>query len=62
METPPKNSDYLGDGVYASFDGYHIWLWTRRDFDWHRIALEDSVFSALLRYASKVHNQDSSGA
>jgi hypothetical protein len=24
--TPPDYQDYLGDGVYASFDGEHIWL------------------------------------
>ena len=22
------NQTYLGDGVYAEFDGYQIWVWT----------------------------------
>ena len=24
--TPDRNDEYLGDGVYARFDGYMIWL------------------------------------
>lgn len=46
--------EYLGDAVYASFDGHHIWL----HLDDHRsrglIALEPEVFSALLAYAHRV--------
>lgn len=41
---------YLGDGVYASFDGYHIWLDLRGQDDTTRIALDPDVFSALLRF------------
>ncbi len=44
---------YLGDGVYATFDGYHIWLKTgahEGEHVTHRIALEPSVFTALLQY------------
>jgi len=26
IHQPPVEPTYLGDGVYASFDGYHIWL------------------------------------
>lgn len=40
---------YLGDAVYASFDGYHIWLRTGDGND-QRIALEPSVYDALLKY------------
>lgn len=49
---PPE--DYLGDGVYASFDGYHIWLDTRAQIPINRIALEPSVLAALNRYAKTV--------
>lgn len=44
---------YIGDGVYASFDGYHIWLLTgshdpaKAD---DRIALEPQVLEALDDY------------
>ena len=41
---------YLGDGVYASFDGYQIWLRTPRHGGIHEIALEPKVFEALLQY------------
>lgn len=44
---------YLGDGVYATFDGYHIWLRTgahEGPYVTNAIALEPSVFKALLKY------------
>lgn len=50
------DATYLGDGVYASFDGYHIWLATEpneRGYE-HRIALEPAVFEALLEYRRKL--------
>ena len=50
--SPPR---YLGDGVYAEFDGYHIWLTTTRsEGQPERIALEPMVFGALMRYARTV--------
>lgn len=39
---------YLGDGVYAGFDGYQIWLWT---LEGDSIAIECQVMNALARYA-----------
>lgn len=42
---------YLGDGVYVSFDGYQIWLRTSDGITTtNRIALEPSVFAALVDY------------
>lgn len=38
---------YLGDGVYAKFDGFHIWLWT---LSGDRVALEPEVLTALDTY------------
>lgn len=43
---------YLGDGVYASFDGYQIWLDTRAQEPVNRIALEPKVYRALLEYVA----------
>lgn len=45
--------EYLGDGVYVTFDGYHIWLRTGAhdsDDNKYKIALEPSVYAALVRY------------
>ena len=46
-----EKETYLGDAVYASFDGYQIWLRTDDGND-NRIALEPAVFNALLDYHS----------
>lgn len=40
---------YLGDGVYASFDGYQIWL-VLKDVKNTRIALDPNVMDALNKY------------
>lgn len=45
--------EYLGDGVYASFDGYQIWLAVNHH-DNKVVALEFSVFSALERYVDRL--------
>ena len=39
---------YLGDGLYVSFDGYHVWLRAPRTGEDHRIALEPMVYQTLL--------------
>ena len=54
-ETPPI---YLGDGVYASFDGVQIWLRTERETGVHEIALESHVFRALQSYADALSDHD----
>ena len=42
---------YLGDGVYASYDGWYIWLRVERDGGNERVALEPPVYHALQDYA-----------
>ncbi len=44
---------HLGDGVYASYDGYQIWL-AANDHRNKVVALEPSVMMALIDYASRV--------
>lgn len=44
---------YLGDGVYASFDGYQIWL-AVGDHRNKVIALEPGVMALLVNYANRV--------
>jgi len=48
-----ETKQYLGDSVYADFDGYHIWLTTENgypDDPRNKIALEPCVFEALKQY------------
>lgn len=50
------DKQYLGDSVYAEFDGYHIWLTTENGFPddpTNRIALEPPVLAALVAYANR---------
>ena len=42
---------YLGDGLYASFDGWQIKLRAPRDDGDHWVALEDTVFAKFLVWA-----------
>ena len=48
-----KHEEYLGDAVYASFDGYQVWLRTGDGND-YRIALEPPVLAALIRYVENL--------
>ena len=51
------DDDYLGDGVYASFDGYYIVLDLRAQDSTTRIALEPQVLEALDRYRARVRRR-----
>ena len=46
--------EYLGDGLYAHFDGFMITLSTQREAGEHYVALEPEVFEALIQYAIKI--------
>jgi hypothetical protein len=48
------NETYLGDGLYARFDGFSIWLRAPRENGDHVIALEPGVLAALIDYAEQV--------
>lgn len=45
-----KYEDYLGDGVYVSWDGYQIILDLRGQDNFTKIALDDQTLVALDRY------------
>ena len=48
---------YLGDSVYAAFDGFHIVLTTDNGHrPSNKIALEDTVIKALLSYIERIYN------
>lgn len=54
MEYPKIEDVYLGDGVYASFDGYQIVLDLRGQNSTTRIALEPDVLNALDLYRKNI--------
>jgi len=48
-------ASYLGDGVYAIFDGYGIWLHANdHENPTDRIYLEPSVFDSLVRFREEM--------
>ena len=48
---------YLGDGCYASFDGYQICLRAPRDNGDHLIYMEPAVLNAFKDYIDKMYNE-----
>lgn len=48
------HQEHLGDGLYAAFDGYQIWLRAERDGMTHEVAVEPPVMARLRRYADEV--------
>lgn len=50
-----RSETYLGDGLYAHFDGYQFILRAPREYGDHLVALEPPVFDALLKYREKVY-------
>ena len=49
-----KHNQHLGDGVYASFDGYHVWLAANHRGNRSLIALEPSVLDNLHGYIASL--------
>ena len=49
------NKIYIGDSVYAHFDGYQFWLRAPREGGDHEVALEPPVFDELLKYRAQVY-------
>lgn len=42
--------EYLGDGLYASYDGYQIRLYTQEG---NQVFLEPEVYASFVRFAAK---------
>lgn len=51
---------YIGDGVYASFDGYQIWLRVGSHEAMPLVALEPSVLEALCKVATDINREHDS--
>ena len=52
-----KNEEYLGDGVYAIFDGRGIWLHANdMKAPTDKVYLEPSVLESLFGFAGRFYN------
>ena len=49
-----RQESYLGDGLYASFDGFSIWLRAPREHGDHVVCLEPLILKAFIDYAMHV--------
>ena len=52
---------YLGDGVYASHDGFQIWL-AANHHENKVVALEPKVFANLCKYAEMLKEKSEKAA
>jgi hypothetical protein len=54
-----KRREYLGDAVYADYDGFHVVLTTSDGVeDTNRIYLDPGVLDALSRYVERLREED----
>lgn len=56
MRDTSEFDEYLGDGVYASFDGYQIWL-AVNDHRNKVVALEPGVLNSLDNYRARLNRR-----
>lgn len=52
-----EKNEYLGDGVYASYDGFNIWL-AVNNHENKVIALEPEVFDELCQYVERINAEN----
>jgi len=49
-----ENMDYLGDSVYAGFDGFAVWIWTDNGMGKENVVcFEPEVQAALNRFRER---------
>lgn len=58
---PGMEETYLGDGVYAAFDGYGVMLDLRGQDDTTRIYLEPAVMDALIVFKTRMRQKYQTG-
>lgn len=52
------NEDYLGDGVYCSFDGHQVWIWTSNGItSSEKIALDNDTMNNLVKYNLRMRTE-----
>jgi hypothetical protein len=52
-----ERETYLGDGLYARFDGFMIWLRAPRETGDHVVALEPEVYAALVKFVERIKQE-----
>jgi hypothetical protein len=53
----PSADAYLGDGLYASFDGHQVELYASNGVErTNRVFLDDRTLAAFLEYVAQLHN------
>lgn len=50
MPKPLTQEKYLGDGLYATYDGYQVKLRAPREGSDHEVYLEPHVLASLIQY------------
>ena len=59
FEGKKRPATYLGDGLYAIFDGYGIWLHANRhENPTDKVYLEPSVMQALIRFENDSKSEE----
>lgn len=53
-EASVEDEEYLGDGLYASFDGYQICLRAPREGGSHIVYLDGHTYAALIDYVRRI--------
>ena len=48
---------YLGDGLYASYDGFQIRLYAERGNGTHEVFLDPSTLAAFERFVSELRKE-----
>jgi hypothetical protein len=58
MKSFESGETYIGDGLYASFDGWQIRLRAWRGSEDHEVFLEPGVWASLVEYVGGLSRQD----
>jgi hypothetical protein len=56
MKKEKKNETYLGDGLYASYDGFAVWLRIPREDGDHVCALVPGTLSNFIGYVLSIRS------
>jgi hypothetical protein len=49
---------YIGDGVYAEYDGYSIWLTTENGIETtNRICLDPEIYDSLTQFVESIKSE-----
>lgn len=48
------HAEYLGDGLYARYDGYSFWLSAERSSGEHYVALEPAVLDSFNAWVKRM--------